>query len=99
MERKAVSQEVCDERHKALEIYLSNDKNKLAKHDGEIRDVQEAIVRLTILLEKHHNEIEDHEERIRSIETKPAKRWESMIVQIISLLAVAAAGGLIGHSI
>jgi len=99
METKAVYQEVCEERHKALEIYLSNDKNKLAKHDGEIRDVQEAIVRLTILLEKHHNEIEDHEERIRSIETKPAKRWESLIVQIISLLAAAAAGGLIGHSV
>lgn len=94
-----VSEKVCFERHKALEEYLGNDKKNLEKHDGEIKDVQEAIVRLTALMEKQDKADCDHEERIRTIESKPAKRWDSLIAQIITIIVAALAGGAIGKII
>lgn len=92
-----VSKDACNERHKALENYLGNDKAKLEKHDGEIKTVQEAIVVLTALQKRHDDDIRDHETRIRGIESKPAKRWDSVTGQIIQLLVAAAAGGAIAQ--
>ncbi|ADY54728.1 hypothetical protein Sgly_0362 [Syntrophobotulus glycolicus DSM 8271] len=92
----SVSQAVCEERHKALDNYLSNDKTKLLKHDAEIKDVQEAIVVLTEIQRRHNAEIDDHEDRLRGIEAKPGKRWESIVGQIIQLIIAAAIGGMIG---
>ncbi|UWG96385.1 hypothetical protein LPY66_16010 [Dehalobacter sp. DCM] len=93
----SVSKDFCDERHKALAEYVGNDKTRLEKHDCEIKDVQEAIVRLTALLEKHTETDEDHEMRIRSIEAMPAKRWDSAITQIITLLIAAGFGAAIAN--
>lgn len=98
MENKWVSQEVFDERRRAVETYLDYNKNTLEKHDGEIKDIHEAIVRLTILIEKHDSEIEDHELRIRNIEAKPGKKWDSLMMQVGSLLTAAVAGGFIGNN-
>lgn len=91
----AVPQAVCNEKHKALENYLSNDKAALAKQAGEIKDVQEAIVVLTEIQRRHETEIDDHEGRLRGIEAKPAKRWEGVVGQIVQLIIAAAAGGAI----
>lgn len=76
-----VSKEVCEERHEALRQYLSNDKDKIKTHDCEIRDVKEAIVVLTAIQARHDNSIEDHEVRIRGIETKPTvqEKYEDTI--------------------
>lgn len=98
MEKKTVLPELCDERHKALENYLNNEKAKMDRYNEDIKDVQEAIIRLTSLMEKHDSEIEDHEERIRQIEGKSAKRWETMIMQLISVLMAALVGGFIGQA-
>lgn len=92
-----VSKDICDERHKALENYLGNDKAAIAKHDGDIKSVQEAIAILTAIQARHDTEIEDHEGRIRGIESRPGKRWDSLITQVISVLTAAVLGGLVGH--
>lgn len=95
---KWVSQEVCDERHRGVETYLDHNKNSLEKQDGEIRDIQEAIVRLTFLIERHDREIDDHELRIRNMEAKPGKRWDNLMIQVGSLLTAAVVGGFIGSA-
>lgn len=91
----SVSQDVCAERHKALENYLSNDKNKLEQHDLEIRDFKEAMVVLTALNARHERGLDDHECRIRGIEAKPAKQWESIVSQVITIVVAAMGGGAI----
>lgn len=98
MEVKGVSQEVCDERHKAVETHLDYNKNSIDKQVGEIMDIKEAIVRLTTLIERHDSEIGDHELRIRRMEEKPGKRWDSLMIQIGSLLTAAVVGGFIGNT-
>ncbi len=84
--------DVCEERHIAIENYLSNDKNRLQLHDGQIKNLEEAIVVLTEIQRRHENKVDDHEDRLRGIEAKPAKRWETVIGQIIQLLVAVAAG-------
>lgn len=98
MEGKWVSQEVCEEKHRLLEIFINNNKAKLTRMDSELRDIQEALVRLTILMERHDLENQDHENRLRSMEAKPGKRWDNLMVQITSLLAAAAVGGFLGSA-
>ena len=98
MEVKGVSHEVCDERHRTVETYLDYNKKTLEKQAGEIMDIKEAIVRLTTLIERHDSEIEDHELRIRRMEEKPGKRWDSLMIQIGSLLTAAVVGGFIGNT-
>ena len=98
METKLVSQELCDERHKALETYLESYKDNVQKHEGEIRDIQEAIIRLTTLLERYDGEIRDHEIRIRSIEAKPGKLWDNFMIRVVSILSAAALGGFFGNT-
>ena len=98
METKWVSQELCDERHKALEVYFERYKDTAKKHEGEIRDIQEAIIRLTTLLERYDSEIEDHEIRIRSIEAKPGKLWDNFLIRVVSILSAAALGGFFGNN-
>lgn len=83
---------VCEERHKALGEYLGNDKAKLLKYDTEIKNVQEAIVVLTAIQARHETEIDDHEGRLRGIESKPAKHWENIVGQVIQLVIAAIAG-------
>lgn len=94
-----VSKDACNERHKALENYLSNDKAKLEKHDKEIKTVQEAIVVLTALQKRHDDDIRDHETRLRGIEARPGKRWDSVTAQVIQLIVAASAGGVISRAI
>lgn len=93
----AMTKDACNERHKAMENYLSNDKDKLKAHDGEIKDVQEAIKVLTAIQARHDDDIRDHEVRIRGIESRPGKRWDSVTAQIIQLIVAAVAGGAITH--
>jgi hypothetical protein len=94
-----VSQAVCDERHKALENYLSNDKKMLQEHDLEIKDFKEAMVVLTAIQARHEKGLDDHEGRIRGIESKPGKRWDSIVNQIIQLILAAGIGGFIGKMV
>lgn len=94
-----VSQEVCQERHEAIRQYLGNDKETLKVHNGEIKTVQEAIVVLTAIQARHDDDIRDHEGRLRVIEAKPGKRWDSVTAQILQIVVAAIAGGFISQII
>lgn len=89
------SYELCEERHKSLNNSFSDNKDKLEKHEDEIKDVKQAIVVLTQLQARHDDEIRDHETRIRTIEQKPAKRWDATIQQIITIFVAGAFGGVV----
>lgn len=87
--------QLCEERHKSLNNSLKDNKNRLDKHETEIKDVKEAIIVLTQLQTRHDDEIRDHENRIRTIESKPAKRWDGAVQQIITILLAGSMGGVV----
>jgi hypothetical protein len=91
-----VSQELCNERHKSLDNCLNLEKAKVASHDEMIKNVQEAIVVLTAIQARHDNEIEDHEGRLRGIESISGKRWNTAVTRIIEVSIVVTIGCLMG---
>ncbi len=91
-----VSQDFCNERHKALDNCLSQEKIKVTNQDTAMKSVQEAIVVLTAIQARHDDEIDDHEGRLRGIESISGKRWNAVITQMIQIGLAVVVGGLIG---
>jgi len=61
-----------------------------------MKSVQEAIVVLTAIQARHDDEIDDHEGRLRGIESISGKRWNAVITQMIQIGLAVVVGGLIG---
>lgn len=58
------------------------------------RDVQEILIKLERLDEKLQTIITqgaDHEKRLRAIENRPSKRWDSVVAALVS----AVVGGMV----
>lgn len=99
LEAEKVSKDKCEERHEAIKQYLGNDKGTLNVHTGEIKTIQEAIKVLAAIQARHDDDIRDHEGRLRVIEAKPGKKWDSVTAQILQIVVAAIAGGFIGKAI
>lgn len=62
--------------------------------------VQEILLKLERIEQKLTTalaDIDDHENRIRFLESKGGKRWETLVGQLITLTAAAASGWLLGQ--
>lgn len=94
-----VAQSACDARHDAVNQYLSNDRRRLDAHSESIDRLQKLTAEMAMLNQQLTNITQDHETRLRIIEQVPAKRWDRVVSQIISLLLAAMLGGLISQLI
>ena len=61
-----------------------------------MRDVEEVLGRIETKLDVALKNIDDHEARLRAIECKGGKRWETLVGQIIGLVAAGFIGWLLG---
>ena len=62
--------------------------------------VQEILLKLERIEQKLTTalaDIDDHEDRIRLLESKGGKRWEALVGQLITLVMAAASGWLLGQ--
>ena len=62
--------------------------------------VQIILRELAVINQKLDNALkvqDDHESRLRDLEGKGGKRWESLVGQFIGLLAAGAAGWFLGQ--
>lgn len=66
------------------------------EQQSNLHDCLQNVARNTAEIENMALTVNDHERRIRDIEGKGGKRWEALVTQIISLIAAAVAGMLIG---
>lgn len=62
-------------------------------------EMQVAIARIETKLDAALSDMRDHEKRLRSLEGKGGKRWESLVGQVITLVVAAACGVLLGKII
>lgn len=67
-----------------------------ANLEVRMRNVEEMLGRIETKLDTALKDIDDHEDRIRSIESKGGKRWETLVGQIIGLAAAGFIGWLLG---
>ena len=80
-------QELCDERFR-------RDKERLTCMEDTLKTLGEVSVKLSILVEQHETKLDRQDTKIGSLELKPAKRWESVVGDVIKY-AVALALGFI----
>jgi septal ring factor EnvC (AmiA/AmiB activator) len=64
--------------------------------EARMRDVEDTLARIETKLDASLKNIDDHEARLRALEGKGGKRWETLVGQIIGLAAAGFIGWLLG---
>lgn len=62
-----------------------------------MRMIEKALGEISTKLDNALKGIDDHECRLRALEGKSGKRWETLVAQIISLLVAGGFGVLLGR--
>lgn len=62
-----------------------------------MRNVEEMLGRIETKLDTALKDIDDHEARLRNIEGKGGRRWETLVGQIIGLAAAGFIGWFLGR--
>lgn len=60
-----------------------------------MRNMDNVLTRIEQKLDTALTDINDHEKRLRCLEGKPAKRWDTIVTLIIELLVAGFVGYLI----
>lgn len=87
-----VSTDVCNERRENAAERFSRDKERLDKVEVTNEDLKQITVRLDTLIEKQAQQIENHEERIETLEKHPSQLWDRVLFALIG----AVCSGLVG---
>ena len=93
-----VSKAVHDEFAKRIEEENTRQNHRLSNLESAINQLSELITSVKILavnVENIANEISEQGNRLKEIEGKPAKRWETVIGCIITAIITAAISFLI----
>ncbi len=64
--------------------------------DNNMQEVLQTLARIDTKLDTALEQISDHEGRLRALEGRSGKRWETLVAQVLSLLVAAGMGLLIG---
>jgi len=80
----AVSQGVCQERHKNIEDKLARDERRLNEHAREIDDIRELTREVASLAKQLGERSEKHDQKIDELMSKPGKRWDLIVASVIS---------------
>lgn len=67
--------------------------------DKEIKNMLQKLVEINTKLDAVLGRLDDHETRLRALESVPARRWEVLVGEIISIVAALAIGLLVGKII
>ena len=92
MEEKYVTEEVCGERQKNAAERFSRDKERLDLQEKKMEKVSDLSIQMGEMLKRHDDELQNHDKRLETLESKPGKLWDTLIMEIIKLLAAGVAG-------
>lgn len=66
------------------------------QRDELMNEIISRLARIETKLDAHTPQLNDHEARIRALESKPGKRWDSIVAGIIGAVIVGIIGYVIG---
>lgn len=101
-----VTEQICEARRQLDDERFARDKSRLGKAEARLDRLEDLMrvnsecnVKLTALIEKNAEKVDDHEERITEIEKKPGTYWDKVIAGIIgaavaALMALVLSGGV-----
>ena len=98
--------EAEQEYRQKIDERFARDKSDINSHDerlSKLDDREEKIEQLSIqmgeMLKAHDNKLTEHDKRIIALEEKPAKRWNEVVNQIITVVVAALLGGFLSQII
>jgi hypothetical protein len=104
MEEKHVTEDVCAERQKNAAERFARDKERLDKvedrqdkQEERTQKIETLTVQTAEILKRHDAALENHDKRIGALEGKPGKLWDTLITEVIKLLASGAVGAVIAY--
>lgn len=62
----------------------------------QLSEVVRGNTRIEAKLDTHHQQLNDHELRLRELERKPGKRWDSLAMSVVTALVVGVIGYMLG---
>lgn len=87
------------ERITAAESSVRSLHKRVDRHDALIESIQSMTNEIKYMREdvtETSKNVEEVAKRVTEIEAKPAKRWESIVGTILTTIAAALAGGVVG---
>ena len=88
--------EMYEDRFKRDNIRITNLETKMETLAGLVTElasiVKTSVEQSTRQEERYNDQAANHEDRIRALELKPAKRWDGVVGDVIKLLVAAAFG-------
>ena len=66
---------------------VAQHERKVEKHDDSLERISALTEQTGQLVKRHDDMIRQHDERIGQLEARPAKRWDAVVLSIITALA------------
>ena len=76
---------MCDERFR-------RDKERIDRHEEEMRRVRELTVQMGEMIKRHDNQIEAHERRIMNLEKQPSEQFGKIKTAAVTAIVTGLAG-------
>ena len=83
--------DLCDER-------FARDSKRLNKLEDAFEVASKLDVKLGLIVEQLQQSKDHHEQRISTLEQKPAKRWELVVTTVITLVLGGAVGFILASA-
>lgn len=64
--------------------------------EDQVAEILAKVTRIETILSTHNPRLDDHEARLRELESKSGKRWDSITAAAISAVIVGVIGFVIG---
>lgn len=81
--------DLCDER-------FARDNKRLNKLEDAFEVTSKLDVKFGLIIEQLQQQDEQQDQRISTLEQKPAKRWDSLVLALLASLASGIIGMIIG---
>lgn len=85
-----VSREVCEERRCTLDERFARDKTAIGNLEESMATLTKLVTELATIQRTNTQTQAEHEQRIRTLELRPAGKWDKLITGVIG----AVAGGV-----
>lgn len=82
-----VTEEVCTERQKNAAERFARDKERLDLQEKKMEKVSDLSIQMGEMLKRHDDELQNHDKRLETLESKPGRLWDRVIFALIGAIA------------
>ncbi len=83
--------------HNAHREHFERLDTRVGDLETDNKELSRFTERITVLIDKYDEKLDDHDTRIAALESKPAKRWESIVDKALMLAVGSIFGVLLSH--